>query len=111
MIFWYDEPMTSGKRLLAKVAPYARMARGISNEYRLAIMYLLANEPMRPEDITRHLPIAQNLVAHHLKAMLVAGWLMKKRIGGRVLYVLQKKTFRDFPKLLADTPLWQEMQK
>lgn len=100
--------MTSGKRLLAKVAPYVRMAQGISNPYRMAILYLLAHEPMWPEDISRHLPIAQNLVAHHLKAMVGAGWLKKRRVGGHVMYSLQKKIFREFPRLITDTPFGKE---
>jgi len=108
-MMYYNVGMTSGKRLLAKVAPFARMARGISNDYRLAILYLLAHEPMCPEDIIRHLPVAQNLVAHHLRAMVEAGWLKKRRIGGHVQYTLQKKTCREFPKLLIDTPFGKEV--
>jgi predicted transcriptional regulator len=103
--------MTSGKRLLAKVAPYASMARGISNEYRLAILYLLAHDPMWPQDIARHLPIPQNLVAHHLKAMVTSGWLKKKREGKYTMYSINKKVFRQLPQLLIDTPLWREIQK
>ena len=110
-MMYYNVGMTSGKRLLAKVAPFARMARGIGSDYRLAIVYLLAHGPMWPEDISRHLPIAQNLIAHHLRAMVLSGWLKKRRVGGHVLYTLQKKTFREFPKLLAGTPFWSELSK
>jgi len=104
--------MTSGKRLLAKVAPYVRMARGINSPYRLAIMYMVAKEgPLRPEDIASHLPIPQNLIAHHLKCMVETGWLKKRRVGNLVLYTLHKKTFRELPLLLIDTAFWKDLQK
>ncbi len=100
--------MTSGKRLLNKVAPYATMLHGISNPYRLAIVYLLAHESLWPEDIATMIPIPQNLVAHHLKILLATGWVKKRRIGNHVMYALQKKAFKELPKLLVDTPFWRE---
>ena len=104
--------MTSGKRLLQKVAPFARLIRGIDSPYRLAILYILAQgKPTYPEDISRHIPITQNLLAHHLQAMVASGWLRKQRVGSHVLYVLQKKAVKELPKLLMDTPFWRELTK
>lgn len=104
--------MTSGKRLLQKVAPFSRLIRGISSPYRLAILYILAQgKPRYPEDISRHIPITQNLLAHHLQAMVKAGWLKKQRVGNHVLYAIQKKAVRELPKLLDDTPFWRELSK
>ncbi len=99
--------MTSGKRLLAKVAPYAKIVRGIAHPHRLAILYLLAHEPTWPEDIGRHLPIAQTLIAHHLKAMVASGWLSKRRIGRHTTYTINKRTITQLPQLLTGTPLWK----
>lgn len=102
--------MTSGKRLLQRAAPYARLIRGIDSPYRLAILYVLAQgKPVYPEIISRHVPITQNLLAHHLRAMVQSGWLKKQRIGGHVLYSIQKKSIRELPKFLSDTPFWHEL--
>ena len=86
--------MTSGKRLLAKVAPFAKIIKGIAHPHRLAILYLLAYDPTWPEDIVRHMPIRQTLVAHHLKEMLRSGWLTKKRNGKHVTYAVNKKIMK-----------------
>lgn len=103
--------MTSGKRLLAKVAPYARIVSGISHPHRLAILYLLSHESMCPEDLSRHLPIRLNLISHHLKALADSGWLTKRRVGKHVMYSVRKRVFRELPLLLADTPFWRSLQK
>ena len=104
--------MTSGKRLLQRVAPYARLIRGIDSPYRLAILYVLAQgKPSYPEDISRHVPITQNLLAHHLRAMVRSGWLKKQRVGSHVLYAIQKKSIRELPRFLSDTPFWRELTK
>ena len=87
------------------------MMRGISSPYRLAILYLLAHDPMWPHDIARHVPIPQSLVAHHLKEMYGAGWIKKQRVGNHVMYRINKKIFREIPKFLKDTPLWRKVNK
>lgn len=96
--------MTTGKRLLAKVAPFAAMVRGVAHPHRIAIVYLLAHDPMWIKDLKNHLGIPQNLVSHHVKQMMRAGWLKKIRIGKHVEYSLNEKIFKELPKLLDDTP-------
>lgn len=103
--------MTSGQRLLAKVAPYAELIHGISHPHRLAILYILAHDPTWPEDIARHLPIPRPLIAHHMKEMVKAGWISKKRIGLHVTYSINKKALKALPHLLIDTPFWREHMK
>ncbi len=103
--------MTTGKRLLQRVAPYSLMLKGLSHPYRIAIVYLLAHDPMWGEDLAKHLHIKENLLMHHLNAMLGAGWVTKEQDGRHKLYSLRAKTFRELPKLLADTPFWRKMQK
>ena len=103
--------MTSGKRLVARVAPYARFVRGIAHPHRLAILYLLAHAPMFPHEIGKHIPVPESLVAHHIKAMYASGWLKKQRVGKHMLYSVNKKTLREIPKFLLDTPLWRNMSK
>lgn len=86
--------MTSGKRLLAKVSPSARMLRGVSHPYRLAILYILSHEPAWPEFIARFVPIKESLLAHHLKAMVAAGWLRKYTEGRHKMYAVNQKVFK-----------------
>lgn len=100
--------MTSGKRLLSKVAPFSLLLRGISHPYRLAILYILAHDPASAEYLSRYIPIRQNLMVHHLKAMHAAGWLRKYRQGRYIMFALQKKAFKELPKLLIGTPFWDD---
>lgn len=81
------------------------MMGGIAHPHRLAILYLLAHEPMWPEYLGRHIPIPQNLIAHHLKVLRESGWLKKYKEGRHTLYAVDKKYFKRLPKLLLDTPL------
>lgn len=99
--------MTTGKRLLIKVRPYAALIGGIAHPHRLAILYLLAHDPTWVKDLVNNIGIPENLVAHHLKIMLDAGWVKKQRDGRHVIYSLNENTFHQLPKLLADTPFWR----
>lgn len=101
--------MTTGKRLLQRVAPFSKMIKGLAHPYRIAIVYLLANDSMWGEDLARALRIKENLLMHHLNAMYATGWLTKERDGRHMRYRLRGKTFRELPKLLADTPFWRNL--
>lgn len=104
----YDTSMTTGKRLLAKVRPYAELLNGVSHPYRIAIVYLLAHEPMTGQDLSRALRIKENLLAHHLGSMLRAGWVEKTRYGRHQQYSLKRSAFKALPGLITDTPFWRE---
>lgn len=84
------------------------MVKGLAHPYRIAIVYLLANDPMWGEDLAVALRIKENLLMHHLNAMYAAGWLTKERDGRHMLYRLRAKTFRELPKLLSDTAFWKK---
>jgi len=105
----YNDAMTTGKRLLQRVTPFSRIIKGLAHPYRIAIVYLLANDPMWGEDLARHLRIKENLLMHHLNALCAAGWLTKEREGRHMRYALRAKTFRELPMLIADTPFWRNM--
>jgi DNA-binding transcriptional ArsR family regulator len=101
--------MTTGKRLLGKVAQTSVLIKGIAHPVRIAIVYLLAEEPLWMKHIVVALNMPESLVAHHLKSLIVSGWVAKAREGRYVTYTLNKKAFRQLPKLLADTPFWKEI--
>src|SRR3989344_4450721 len=96
--------MVTGKRLHEKVKPFANRVRGVAHPHRLAIMYLLAHDPLEVRDIVDYLGLAENLVSHHLKQMHSSGWLSKEKIGRSVTYRLNEKAFFEVKKLLADPP-------
>lgn len=104
-MMYYNVGMTSGKRLLAKVAPFAKIVRGVAHPHRLAILYLLAYEPMSPRDIAKHIPVPASVVFHHLKEMHASGWLHKLRVGKHMIYKINKKVIRQIPKFFDNTPL------
>lgn len=103
--------MTTGKRLLQRVAPFSKMLKGISHPYRVSIVYLLAHEPMWGEDLAIALRIKENLLMHHLKAMSRAGWITKEREGRHMRYSLRPRTFRELPKLITDTSFWKTIER
>ncbi len=103
--------MTTGKRLLQRVAPFSKMVKGLAHPYRIAIVYLLAHEPMWGEDLAHHLRIKENLLMHHLKAMYRAGWLTKEQDGRHKLYKLRARAFKELPGILEETPFWRDFLK
>lgn len=107
----YTVGMTTGKRLVQRATTISRSVKGIAHPYRIAIIYLLAHEPMWGEDLTRHLQIKENLLMHHLKAMLQAGWITKSRDGRHMQYTLRTRTFKEFPMILSETPFWKDVLK
>lgn len=103
--------MATGVRLKTKIAPFAARLRGISHPHRLAIVYLLAHNPLRVRDLVQKVGIPQSLMAHHLKAMEKTGWVRKSREGRHMLYTLNTKAFKEMRRLLLDTPFWQQLTK
>jgi DNA-binding transcriptional ArsR family regulator len=100
--------MLTRARLREKVKPVVRRFRGMAEMHRLAILYLLAHEPMEVREITDHLGIKENLVAHHLKQLVKTGWIVREKQGRRVTYRLVNKNFSEFFRLFEDTPFEKE---
>ncbi len=97
--------MHTGIRLKEKVKPTAKLVKGIAHKHKLAIIYLLAWGPLPAREIVMDIDLPQNLVEHHLKDMLEAGWVSRKRVGREVTYQLIDKSFWDLTRLIRDTPL------
>jgi DNA-binding transcriptional ArsR family regulator len=101
--------MLTRARLKEKVKPVARRIRGISQVYRIGILYILAHEPMEVHTICDNLGIAENLVSHHLKQLYLTGWVVKTRTGRVVTYRLNEKAFFEFNRLFEDTPFHRDV--
>lgn len=97
--------MTTGKRLLRKVHSYSEKLQAVSDDHRLAIVYLLAHEPMTVRDITLNLPLSHSLASHHSNALYKAGWVTREKIGRTVEYALNKKSLSVLSDFLAQTPI------
>ncbi len=101
--------MLTGGRLKEKVKPFAKHLRGAAHPHRLAIIYLLAHDPMEVRDIVDNLGLAENLIAHHLKQMHLSGWVVKTRQGRSVTYRLSEKAFFELYRLLDNTPFARQV--
>ncbi len=101
--------MFTGVRLKEKVRPVAASFRGIAHKNRLAIIYLLSFGPMEAGEIVSDIDLPQNLVEHHLGAMLKTGWVTKARVGRTVTYQLNEKAFEEMPKLIKNTPFYNRL--
>ena len=103
--------MTTGKRLLGKLEPFAEKLTGIAEVHRLAILYLLLHDPMEFRDIVRALKLPANAVFHHIKQMHTTGWLKRTKIGKRVTYEVNPKAFKELQEALPDTYITRELTK
>ncbi len=101
--------MLTGGRLKEKSKLFAKRMKALAHPHRLAIIYLLANDPMWVRDLVDHLNIPQNLIAHHLKQMYLAGWVLKTKEGRHVTYRLNDKAFFELNRFLADTPFERDV--
>lgn len=101
--------MFTGVRLKEKVKPATKLVKGIAHKHKLAIIYLLSYGQLPAREIVADMDLPQNLVEHHLKDMLLAGWVTKRRIGRDVTYELVDKTFWDFTRLIWGTPLFNRL--
>ena len=103
--------MTTGKRLLGKLAPFATKLTGIAEVHRLAILYLLLHDPLEFRDIVRELKLPANAVFHHVKQMHKTGWLKRTKVGKSVTYEINPKAFRELHSALPDTYIVRELTK
>lgn len=64
------------------------MLKAAGDINRLAILYLLAAEPMGLRDIVARTRLSSSLVVHHMNVLREAGWVTKTKFGKLVTYYL-----------------------
>lgn len=96
--------MTTGVRLREKSKPVSDRLRAIAHPRRVAIVYLLAHEPMTMHDIAENMDAGLTLVVHHLNKLLAAGWVTKERKGRLMIYTLRKRPFTELIHSFGETP-------
>ncbi len=96
--------MLTGGRLKEKSKIFAKKYLGIAHPHRMAIVYLLAHDPLWVRDIVMHLNVPENLIAFHLRQMHRTGWVTKIKEGRHTEYRLNEKAFFELARFLSDTP-------
>lgn len=97
------------KRLIDKVTLLEPLTQGVSQKYRLAILYLLSFDPKETFEIADILMIKEPLAVHHLQRMVKAGWIKRIRTGRRVTYQLEENALIELKKFLGDTPFFRNV--
>lgn len=95
--------MLTKSRLKEKVEPTVKQLKGVSDVYRLGIVYLLAAGDLLTREIVAALGIPESLVSHHLNVLIRSGWVLRVRTGKKVTYKLNEKMLLTMQRLFADT--------
>ncbi len=67
---------------------HAELCAGISDPNRIAILYVLSEQPSNVTDITRRLNLPQSTVSRHLRILRNSGLVQFERNGREVVYDL-----------------------
>ncbi len=94
--------MLTGFRLTKRVAPLASKFRAAGNATRLALLYMLAREPLTLARMASRLKLSPSLVIHHLKILHQAGWVTKTKFGKLVTYYLVEDALKDAQAILKE---------
>lgn len=73
----------------------AQQFSALGDETRLQILSFLQDGEKCVCEIFPAIQKPQNLVSHHLKTLLGAGFLVSKKVGRNVFYALHPKTFAE----------------
>jgi DNA-binding transcriptional ArsR family regulator len=84
------------------MADYTRLLRyfkALSNDTRLRILGLVAEQELNREALNRRLGLADASLSHHLSMLLQAGIINERMAGATRLYSLNKKAFWESSRL------------
>jgi len=96
--------MTTGVRLRENSKPVSQRLRAIAHPRRVAIITLLAHDPMTMHEIAENMDAGMTLVVHHLNILLKYGWVTKKRNGREMVYTLRTRPFTELLHTFQETP-------
>ncbi len=95
-------------RLARKLRPYASYYAAIGNEHRLAIVYMLTDDPQSVKSLSRYLELTPSLVIHHLNILVKNGWVKHHGEKKDVFYSLDKRAFLFWTELFKDTLFYRQ---
>lgn len=65
-----------------------QVLRGMAYEHRLHILVLLGQAPSTPADLAATLNVHSTVVSHHMRDLVHAGLVRRRRLGRNVYYSL-----------------------
>lgn len=99
--------MLTGIRLKEKMRLFAPKMHALGHPHRLAILHILAHGELPLHEIVSNLDEKENLVSHHIKKLLNAGWVWKRIEGRQTYYVLKERGFFELFRMLVETPFYR----
>ena len=99
--------MLTGIRLKEKTRLFAPKMHALGHPHRLAILHILAYGELPLHAIVANLDEPENLVSHHIKKLLNAGWVWKRIEGRQTYYILKERGFFELFRMLVETPFYR----
>lgn len=101
--------MLTGIRLKEKTRLFAPKMHALGHPHRLAILHILAYGELPLHAIVANLDEPENLVSHHIKKLLNAGWVWKRIEGRQTYYILKERGFFELFRMLVETPFYRNV--
>lgn len=95
-------------RLARKIRPFVSYYAAVGHEYRLAIVFVLTDDPQSVKSLSRYLDIAPSLVIHHLRILMKNGWVKRRGEKKDVMYYLERQAFYKWSDLFKDTLFFRQ---
>jgi DNA-binding transcriptional ArsR family regulator len=99
--------MLTGIRLKEKTRVFAPKMAALAHPHRLAILHILAYGELPLHDIVSDIDEPENLVSHHIKKLLITGWVGKRVEGRQTYYFLKERGFFELFRMLVETPFYR----
>jgi DNA-binding transcriptional ArsR family regulator len=99
--------MLTGIRLKEKTRLFAPKMQALAHPHRLAILHILAYGELPLHAIVANLDEAENLVSHHIKKLLITGWVGKRIEGRQTYYFIKERGFFELFRMLVETPFYR----
>ena len=101
--------MLTGYKLKEKTKGFAPKMEALAHPHRLAILHVLAYGELPLHEIVENCDEKENLVAHHIKKLLITGWVGKRSEGRQTYYFLKEKGFFELFRMLIETPFYRNI--
>ena len=94
-------PLATPSMSDSQAATTARVFKALADPHRVQILNLLANSrgPVCVCEITEHVELAQPTTSFHLKKLVAAGLLERRRQGTWAYYSIRHEVLRDLKKV------------
>ena len=101
--------MLTGIRLKEKTKLFTPKMEALAHPHRLGILHILAYGELPLHEIVANLDEKENLVSHHIKKLLITGWVGKRAEGRQTYYFLKERGFFELFRMLIETPFYRNI--